>query len=120
MQSISRRGLVISAAAAAAAFGLDGPLTIISPAEAQGGKHASGSPQALIDKGFVNFKVGDIEVTQIYDGTWEKAHDPNFIKGATVEETKALLLASGMTDAYASKVYNELYASKTGSIYEMD
>ncbi|MBD3920637.1 dNTP triphosphohydrolase [Paenibacillus sp. PR3] len=27
---------------------------------------------------------------------------------------------SGMTDAYASKVYNELYASKTGSIYEMD
>ena len=100
MQSISRRGLVISAAAAAAAFGLDGPLTIISPAAAQGGKHANGSPQALIDKGFVKFKVGDIEVTQIYDGTWEKAHDPNFIKGATVEETKALLLASGMTDAY--------------------
>ncbi|MNI99237.1 deoxyguanosinetriphosphate triphosphohydrolase-like protein [compost metagenome] len=27
---------------------------------------------------------------------------------------------SGMTDAYASKVYSELYASKTGSIYEMD
>ncbi|GFN32828.1 deoxyguanosinetriphosphate triphosphohydrolase family protein [Paenibacillus xylaniclasticus] len=27
---------------------------------------------------------------------------------------------SGMTDSYASKVYNELYASKTGSIYEMD
>lgn len=27
---------------------------------------------------------------------------------------------SGMTDAYAEKVYAELYASKTGSIYEMD
>ncbi|TBL81296.1 deoxyguanosinetriphosphate triphosphohydrolase family protein [Paenibacillus thalictri] len=27
---------------------------------------------------------------------------------------------SGMTDAYAEKVYSELYASKTGSIYEMD
>jgi dGTPase len=27
---------------------------------------------------------------------------------------------SGMTDAYADKVYAELYASKSGSIYEMD
>ncbi|WP_248924882.1 deoxyguanosinetriphosphate triphosphohydrolase family protein [Paenibacillus hamazuiensis] len=27
---------------------------------------------------------------------------------------------SGMTDGYAEKVYAELYASKTGSIYEMD
>lgn len=27
---------------------------------------------------------------------------------------------SGMTDAYAEKVYSELYASKSGSIYEMD
>lgn len=27
---------------------------------------------------------------------------------------------SGMTDAYAEKVYAELYASKSGSIYEMD
>ncbi|MNC71945.1 deoxyguanosinetriphosphate triphosphohydrolase-like protein [compost metagenome] len=27
---------------------------------------------------------------------------------------------SGMTDAYAEKVYTELFASKTGSIYEMD
>lgn len=27
---------------------------------------------------------------------------------------------SGMTDAYAEKVYTELYASKSGSIYEMD
>jgi dGTPase len=27
---------------------------------------------------------------------------------------------SGMTDAYAEKVYSELFASKSGSIYEMD
>jgi dGTPase len=27
---------------------------------------------------------------------------------------------SGMTDTYAEKVYSELFASKTGSIYEMD
>ena len=35
MQSISRRGFVISAAAAGAAFGLDGPLEFFTPAFAQ-------------------------------------------------------------------------------------
>lgn len=103
MQSISRRGLVISAATATAAFGLNGPMAILSPAEAQGagaGKHANGSPAALVDKGFVKFKVGDLEVTQMYDGTWEKAHDPGFIKQASVDETKAGLTAAGATDAY--------------------
>ncbi len=111
MHSISRRGLVISAATASAAFGLNGPLAILSPAEAQGSgagsgsgaagaKHANGSAAALVDKGFVKFKVGDIEVTQMYDGTWEKAHDPTFIKNASVDDTKAGLTAAGATDAY--------------------
>ena len=107
MHSISRRGLVISAATASAAFGLNGPLAILSPAEAQGSgsgaagaKHANGSLMSLVDKGFVKFKVDDIEVTQMYDGTWEKAHDPTFIKNASVDDTKAGLTAAGATDAY--------------------
>lgn len=64
MQSISRRQFVISAAAAGAAFGLDGPLAFIQPAGAQAAKGMSpmGSPQALLDKGFAKFKVGSIEV----------------------------------------------------------
>lgn len=104
MQSISRRGFVISATTASAAFGLNGPLAFLSPADAQGAgaaaRHANGWPAALVDKGFAKFKVGDIEVTQMYDGTWEKAHDPGFIKNATVDETKAALTAAGATDAY--------------------
>jgi glyoxylase-like metal-dependent hydrolase (beta-lactamase superfamily II) len=102
MQSISKRQFVISAAAAGAAFGLDGPLAFIQPAGAQAAKGVSpmGSPQALIDKGFAKFKVGSIEVTQLYDGTWEKAHDPAFIKNASVDETKVGLKAAGLTDAY--------------------
>ena len=71
MQSISRRGFVISAAAAGAAFGLDGPLEFLTPAFAQGS-----------DKDVIKFKVGDIEVIQMYDGIWQKAHDPKFIKNA--------------------------------------
>ena len=44
MQSISRRGFVISAAAAGAAFGLDGPLEFIGSAFAQ-------SNPSLLEKG---------------------------------------------------------------------
>ena len=89
MQSISRRGFVISAAAAGAAFGLDGPLEFFTPAFAQ--KAA---------KDVVKFKVGDIEVIQMYDGIWEKAHDEKFVKNASLDETKAALKAGGLTDAH--------------------
>jgi hypothetical protein len=88
MQSISRRGFVISAAAAGAAFGLDGPLEFITPAFAQ-----------KAGKDVVKFKVGDIEVIQMYDGVWEKAHDEKFIKNASLDDTKAALKAAGLTDA---------------------
>ena len=64
MHSISRRGFVISAAAAGAAFGLDGPLEFIGSAFAQA---SSGGNEV------VKFKVGDVEVIQMYDGIWERA-----------------------------------------------
>jgi glyoxylase-like metal-dependent hydrolase (beta-lactamase superfamily II) len=88
MQSISRRGFVISAAAAGAAFGLDGPLEFVRPAFAQA------SPDV------VKFRVGDVEVIQMFDGVWEKAHDPAFIRNASVDDTKAALRAGGLTDAH--------------------
>jgi hypothetical protein len=94
MHSISRRGCVISAAAAGAAFGLDGPLEFVGSAFAQA------SDPKLLEKGFFTFKVGSLEVIQLYDGTWEKAHDPAFIKNASVDETKAALKAGGLTDTY--------------------
>jgi len=56
MHSISKRQFVISAAAAGAAFGLDGPLAFIPPAEAQKAPPSNpiGAPQALVDKGVVD------------------------------------------------------------------
>jgi glyoxylase-like metal-dependent hydrolase (beta-lactamase superfamily II) len=94
MQSISRRGFVISAAAASAAFGLDGPLEFFTPAFAQ-----KPDPKVL-DKGVVKFKVGDIEVIQMYDGIWEKAHDPGFVKNASLEDVKAALKVGAQTDEF--------------------
>jgi len=90
MRSISRRGFVISAATAGAAFGLYRPIEFIGPAF---GQQASG-PEV------VKFKVGDVEVIQMYDGVWEKAHDEKFIRNATLDETKAALRAGGLTDAH--------------------
>src|SRR6476620_5888896 len=68
---------------------LDGPLEFFTPAFAQ---------KAAQD--VAKFKVGDIEVIQMYDGIWEKAHDEKFIKNATLDETKAALKAGGLTDAH--------------------
>jgi glyoxylase-like metal-dependent hydrolase (beta-lactamase superfamily II) len=90
MQSISRRAFVISAATAGAAFGLDGPLEFVGRAFAQ---QATG-PEV------VKLKVGDIEIIQMYDGIWEKAHDPGFVRNASLDDVKSALKAGGLTDAH--------------------
>ncbi len=112
MQSISRRSFVISAAAAGAAFGLDGPLEIISPAWAQKADMAA--------KGFAKFKVGDWNVTTLYDGIWEKAHDPAFIKNASVDDVKAALKAAGLTDAFVPVTFTVTVVEKGGQTIMFD
>ena len=92
MQSISRRGLVISAAAASAVFGLDGPLEFVGPAFAQK------SDPSLLEKGFVKFKIGDIEVTQIYDGIWNRELQDGFIKNQMLDDVKGALKAAGLAE----------------------
>ncbi len=89
MQNVSRRNFLLSAAAASAAFGLDGPLEFFAPAFAQG---------ATPD--LVKFKVGDIEVIQMFDGVWQKPHDPGFVKNASLDDVKAALKAAGLTDEH--------------------
>jgi hypothetical protein len=42
-------------------------------------------------QGFHTYKVGAIDVTALYDGIWEKPHDPAAIKNASVEDTKSAL-----------------------------
>lgn len=93
MLDLSRRGFVVSASAAAA-FGLDRSLEFMPSAHAQ----ASGKPMA--EAGFHKFKLGDLEVIQLFDGHWEKPHDAAFIKQAGVDETKAALKAAGLTEAH--------------------
>ena len=88
MLNLSRRHFVVSAAFAAA-LGLDKRLAFIGPA------HAQKTPDPA--KGFHKYKVGTVEVTAVYDGIWEKPHDPAFIKNASVEDTKQALGTAGLT-----------------------
>ncbi|MEZ5856989.1 MAG: hypothetical protein R3D67_20460 [Hyphomicrobiaceae bacterium] len=112
MQSISRRSFVISAATAGAAFGLDGPLEIISQAHAQKADLAS--------KGFAKFKVGDWNVTTLYDGMFQKPHDAGFIKNASVDDTKAALKAAGLSDAFVPITFTVTVVEKGGEIVMFD
>jgi glyoxylase-like metal-dependent hydrolase (beta-lactamase superfamily II) len=87
MLNMSRRDMLASAAAIV----LSKPLTS-TPA------HAETPLEPTV--GFYKYKVGLIEVTAVYDGIWRKPHDPAFIKGVSVDETKAALAKAGLTTEF--------------------
>src|SRR5881398_1023988 len=92
MNQLSRRDFVVSTGLAAA-LGLNAPLAV-SPAFAQK------TPDPA--KGFVTYKVGTAEVTALYDGIWEKPHDPAFISNASIEDVKAAMVKAGLTPDFVS------------------
>ena len=92
MLDVSRRSLMIGAGLATA-FGLTSRL-VIDDAFAQK------TPDPA--KGFITYKVGTAEVTAIYDGIFEKPHDPAFISNASVEETKAAMVKAGLSPDFVS------------------
>lgn len=105
MTQFNRRQ-VVAAAAAAAAFGLDRPLAIVSPAYAQKTAAPAGR--------FARYKVGTFECTAVYDGIWEKPHDPAFIKNASLDDVKASMKSAGLSDEFVSIPFTPLLVN-TGS-----
>ena len=93
MLNLSRRKM-LSAAAFAAALGLDKRLSLVGT--------ASASRRLIPPIGFHKYKVGSIEVIALYDGIWEKPHDPGFIKNASVEETQTALRNAGLPTEFVS------------------
>src|SRR5712671_1487050 len=112
MPTTSRRDVILSAAVAAAALGLDKSLAIVAPVEGQQAPAApvrsQHKPTAPVRRaqtadpkpGFLRYKVGDAEITALYDGIWEKVHDPGYFSNATVAETKQALAGAGLTTAF--------------------
>jgi glyoxylase-like metal-dependent hydrolase (beta-lactamase superfamily II) len=105
MTQISRRTFVASAATTAAVLGLDKPLAFVAPAAAQGAMPTHKT-----------FKVGDLEVTTVYDGIWEKAHDPGFVKNASLDDVKKALRDAGQTDAFVPVTFT-VTVVKRGDAY---
>ena len=102
---VSRRTMLLSAAMASAAFGLDRQLAIVTPAFAQ--KTPDPTPTSA------RFKVGDVTVTAIYDGIWEKPHDPAFIKNAAVDDVKGAMTSAGFPADFVS-IPLTVYVVETG------
>lgn len=110
MHEISRRDMIISSAVTAGLLGLNGPMAFIGVANAQ----------AQRDQGFHRFSIGSIEVTAVYDGIWEKAHDPGFIQNATVDETKAALAAAGLTTDFVPIPFTPYVVKVGGQLVLVD
>jgi glyoxylase-like metal-dependent hydrolase (beta-lactamase superfamily II) len=116
MSKLSRRSVVVSAATASAVLGLDRYLAFIPSAHAQKAGSGSGSAakgsgagsgsaaaasrpfhnEKVAAKGWHRFKVGDVEITQIYDGIANAPIDASFIPGTTAEQIKAALIKGGL------------------------
>ena len=60
MFEMTRRQVIFSAAATAAAFGLNGRLAFLGAAHAQ----------TAMERGFHKYSIGSIEVTAVSDGMW--------------------------------------------------
>ena len=104
MLNLSRRDFVASAGLAAA-LSLNGRL-MVSPAFAQK------TPDPA--KGFMTYKVGLAEVTALYDGIWEKPHDPAFIANASIDDVKAAMVKAGLPADFVSIPFTAVVVKNGG------
>ena len=82
MFEISRRDLVLGSTGAALVFGLKGPVSFIGAAQAQ---RAADS---------LKYKVGDIEVFSLHEGSIERAVTEAMVKNASLDDVKKALTAA--------------------------
>ncbi len=106
MSKLSRRDVMVSAGMATA-LGLSSRL-VVETAWAQK------TPPPSV--GFHKYKVGTAEVTAIYDGIFEKPHDPAFFKNASVDETKAALVKGGLTPDFVSIPFTVVVVNNGGKL----
>src|SRR5436190_19742011 len=88
MFETSRRDLILGAAGAYAAFGLDRPITFVGAACAQ----------QSVPPPFRKYQVGDIEVFSLIDGTRDVPLREGMIRNVNVEQVKAALRGAGLPD----------------------
>ena len=102
MLEFTRRNVVFTAAVAGTAFGLSKPIEIVSSALAQATTGSGLNPSGAK---FHKFKIGDIEVTTVFDGAISRDHSAGFIRNATVDDVKAALAKAKLADDKVPNVY---------------
>ncbi|GLH79908.1 MBL fold metallo-hydrolase [Bradyrhizobium sp. SSBR45G] len=83
---------MLSAATAAAAFGLDAGLAVVDAKP----RRRTEDPE----RGFCRITVGEAEVIALYDGIWEKPHEAGFFSNASISDVKDALRAAGFNPAF--------------------
>ena len=116
MRKLDRRNFLLSAAGAGAVFGLSRPVEFFPSALAQGAPH----PLNPAGKKFHKFKVGEVEVTTVFDGQIFRDHSPGFIRNASVDDTKGALKAAGMPDDRVPNSYTVTVVSVGGRTVMFD
>lgn len=109
MLKMNRREMVLSAAGAAA-LGLSGSLQFIPSALADEAR----------DRGYLKYMIGDIECVSLYDGIWKKEHADNFIRNASVEDTKKALRAAGLSDEFVPIEFAQTFIKTGGKTVLID
>jgi glyoxylase-like metal-dependent hydrolase (beta-lactamase superfamily II) len=117
MYDISRRKFVVGTATAAAVLGLNGPVEFMPSALAQAGGKDQQNPSG---KPFYRFKVGDMEVTQVFDGETPRPLAPGFVKNASVEEIKKALQAGGLSGNDIPVPYTMTFVKTGGKVTMFD
>lgn len=120
MSTIDRRSFVLSAAAAGAAFGLNAPVEIMSPAWAQGAGPSGPHPMNPNAAKFHKFKVGAAEVTTVFDGGIFRDHSPTFFRNVSVDDQKAALRAAKLPDDRVPNTYTITVVSMGGRTVMFD
>jgi glyoxylase-like metal-dependent hydrolase (beta-lactamase superfamily II) len=95
MFDISRRDLVLGAAGAYAAFGLDKPITFVDAAWAQ----------ESVTQPFRKYTVGDLEVFSLVDGMRDAPLREGMVRNASIEQVKTVLRAAGFAENQAPRRY---------------
>jgi glyoxylase-like metal-dependent hydrolase (beta-lactamase superfamily II) len=62
----------------------------------------------------MTYKVGSVEVTALYDGIWEKPHDPAFIANASIDDVKAAMVKAGLPTDFVSIPFTAVVVKNGG------
>ena len=70
--------------------------------------------------GFSSYNVGSAEVTALYDGIWEKPHDPDFISNASTDDVKVAMLSAGLPEDFVSIPFTVVVVKNAGRTFLCD